>query len=203
MAWLDHLVMSCAALPEGEAHLAQQHGLSVAGGGQHAAMSTHNRLMSLGPQEYFELIATDPSAPPPPRKRWFALDRFSGPPRLTNWVIACDNLDAALALAPAGSGRAMALSRADLRWQMAVPETGELPFDNVFPALIAWEGPAHPAPRLPDTGTRLTALVLRHPDPEGLRTALAPLFSDPRLHIVQGPPAIEAELQGPQGTIRL
>ena len=39
------------------------------------------------------------------------------------------------------------LSRGDLRWQMAVPGDGILPFDNMFPALMQWHSP-HPAAQL-------------------------------------------------------
>lgn len=203
MPWLDHLVMSAATLAEGEAHLAAGLGLPLASGGEHAAMSTHNRLLSLGPKDYFELIAVNPAAPPPGRNRWFALDRFDGAPRLTNWVVACENLEAALALCPPGMGAPMALSRGDLSWRMAVPETGELPFDNIFPALIEWQGTAHPAPRLPDQGARLTRLTLRHPEAEALSRALAPLIDDPRIAVETGAPAISAELLTPKGPRRL
>lgn len=199
MPWLDHLVMSATSLAQGEAHLAQGLNLPLAIGGEHAAMSTHNRLLSLGAVEYFELIAINPDAPPPERRRWFALDRFDGVPRLTNWVLACDNLEAALALAPQGMGRPTAFSRGDLNWRMAVPDSGELPFDNVFPALIEWQGSPHPAPRLPDLGARLDRLTLRHPRAEELRAALAPLIDDARIEVEMGAPAISAQLLTPAG----
>ena len=35
---------------------------------------------------YLEVIAIDPEAPSPAYPRWFDLDRFSGTPRLTNWI---------------------------------------------------------------------------------------------------------------------
>jgi hypothetical protein len=63
-------------------------------------MGTWNRLLSLGPEEYFELIAIEPGAPGPAQPRWFDLDNFAGPTRATTWICRCDDLDAALALAP-------------------------------------------------------------------------------------------------------
>jgi hypothetical protein len=119
-----------------------------------------------GPEEYFELIAIEPGAPGPAQPRWFDLDNFAGPTRATTWICRCDDLDAALAAAPPGTGTPWALERGDLRWRMAVPADGKLPFDGLFPALIEWEGTAHPAPRLPDRGVRLTALELHSPDAE-------------------------------------
>ena len=97
----------------------------------------------------------------------------------------------------------MAFTRGDLRWRMAVPESGELPFDNVFPALIEWEGPLHPAPRLPEQDARLQALHLSHPDAAGLAQALGAVFQDPCLQISHGPAAITADILTPKGLRRL
>ena len=104
MPWLDHLAVSAEGLAEGVQHIERLLGVPMAGGGQHGAMGTHNRLLSLG-DLYLEVIAVDPDAPAPGRPRWFDLDRFSGPPRLTNWIVATDRLDADLAKGPAGWGR--------------------------------------------------------------------------------------------------
>ena len=155
----------------------------LAPGGAHPIMGTHNRLLSLGPDEYLEVIARDPAAPDPDRARWFALDHFVGAPRLTHWICRTDDLAAALAQAPAGAGRPIALTRGDLRWRMAVPDDGRLPFDGGHPALIAWDGP-HPAPRLPDMGCRLAWLEVGHPKAEALRGVLAAL-DDPRIRIIR------------------
>lgn len=200
---LDHLVLSCTdlekAAPEVEARL----GAALSGVGLHAAMGTHNRLVGLG-ADYLELIAVNPQAPAPGRPRWFDLDRFAGPVRLTNWVLACDDLDAALALAPAGTGRPMDFARGPYRWRMAVPDDGRLPFDGCFPALIEWQGPSHPAQALPESGLRLVALRLTHPRPADLSSALAPLLHDGRISIQAGPfPRLSADFDGPGGRITL
>lgn len=194
---LDHLAVSARTLEEGVAWVESALGLPMAGGGKHAAMSTHNRLLSLG-DLYLEVIAVDPEAPDPGRARWFDLDHFSGPPRLTNWAVACDDLEAALALCPPGCGRPMSLDRGDFRWQMAVPDDGILPYDGIFPALIRWLGPAHPAPRLPDIDARLVRLTLTHPKAADL--GLYPLPDDPRVRIETGAtPGIHATIQTPYG----
>ena len=202
MLWLDHVAIACAALSEGVAATEAALGVPLAPGGEHAAMGTHNRLLSLGGEEYLEVIAINPAAPAPGRPRWFDLDRFAGAPRLASWVCACDDMGAALAASPAGAGIPMDLARGDLRWQMAVPEDGRLPFDGLFPALIRWQGP-HPAPRLPDRGLRLTSLHLRHPQADALRAALAPLITDPRLSVGPGAPGMSAMFLTPDGERRL
>lgn len=190
---LDHLALSARSLDEGAAFLEAALGLPLAGGGQHALMGTHNRLLGLG-DLYLEVIAIDPAAPRPAFPRWFDLDRFTGPPRLTTWICRTDDLDRA----PPQAGRALDLARGDLRWRMAVPDSGILPFDGVFPALIQWLGPFHPTQRLPESGARLTRLEVALPDPAALRDAL-PGLDDPRLVLVSGAPALRATIATPHG----
>jgi hypothetical protein len=169
---LDHLVIAAETLAEGVAHVEDRLGVRMVPGGKHPAMGTHNALLLLG-EVYLEVIAIDPGAPAPGRARWFGLDSFSGSPRVTNWVARTGDLGQALALAPQGAGTPMALSRGDLRWSMAVPGNGILPFGSGFPALIQWHGDAHPALRLPDVGCGLAGLEVRCDDLSGLRDALA------------------------------
>jgi hypothetical protein len=159
MLWrIDHLAVTAASLDEGTATVEAALGVRLSPGGAHARMGTHNRLLGLG-DVYLEVIAIDPAAPPPGRPRWFGLDGFSGAPRLTNWIAAVDDLDAALELAPAGMGPPVEMERGDLRWRIGGAEDGRLPFDDAFPALIQWLGGGHPAARLPDVGVRLRRLV--------------------------------------------
>lgn len=201
----DHLAVAAEELEAGAQAVAAALGVALEPGGVHPAMGTHNWLLSLGPGEYLEVIAIDPAAPPPPQPRWFALDEFAGPARPVAWVACSENgaegLARALALAPPGVGRPMDLARGDLRWSMTVPESGLLPLDGLFPALIGWKGTAHPADRLPDRGVRLRRLVVSHPQAGALRAALAPLINDPRVVITLGAePALAAEFDTPHGT---
>lgn len=199
MLVFDHLAVSAETLADGVAWVEDRLGVALAGGGQHPHMATHNRLLGLG-DLYLEVIAADPAAPRPAWPRWFDLDRFSGVPRLTNWVARCDDLDAELALSPQGIGVPVALARGDFRWRMAVPGDGILPFDGGFPALIQWQGSAHPAQRLPDAGVRLRQLTLIHPQADALRAALTGRLDDPRVTIEPGPAkAMQAEFSTPHG----
>lgn len=183
MLRIDHLAVVAGRLADGVSAVEALLGMAMAGGGKHPLMGTHNRLLSLG-DLYLEVISVDPDAPHPGRPRWFDMDRFAGPPRLANWVAGCDDLAAEVALGPKGIGAPVALARGDYRWQMAVPEDGRLPFDGAFPALIQWEGTAHPALALPDHGLRLTRLEIGHPEAARLRTALGGRLNDPRVEIV-------------------
>ena len=200
----DHLAIAATDLAAGVAEIEAALGVPLAPGGRHATMGTHNRLLSLGPGEYLEVIAPDPDAPAPGRPRWFALDAFSGPPAPRAWILRCDDMTAALAAAPEGTGRPTDFARDDLRWQMAVPDDGWLPFGGLFPALIQWQAGRHPAGRLPDRGVRLTGLTLIHPDAEALRDALSALFTDPRLRVEAAEePAMRLALDTPRGAVVL
>ncbi|MBN8630116.1 MAG: VOC family protein [Rhodobacterales bacterium] len=199
MLALDHIAISAETLEAGADWVEKALGVPLAGGGKHPLMSTHNRLLSLG-DLYLEVIAIDPGAPQPGYPRWFDLDHFRGPPRLTNWICRTDDLDAALAAAPKGTGTATDLQRGDYRWRFAVPATGKLPFDNRFPALIQWQGDLHPTKSLRDHDIRLTGLAITHPDAPALSAALGAL-ADPRVTIELGPyHALRATFDTPDGT---
>lgn len=198
MTGIDHIVVSATSLAEGVAMVEAALGVTLAGGGKHPLMSTHNRLLGLG-DLYFEVIAIDPAAPAPGRPRWFDLDHFSGPPRLTNWVAQAEDLPAALSLCPPGLGQPVEMTRGAYRWDYTVPADGRLPFDGCFPALLHWHG-RRPPDDLPDSGLRLTRFELIHPQADTLRAALAAIITDDRLTVTEGPAkAMRATFDGPSG----
>ncbi|WP_424969453.1 VOC family protein [Dinoroseobacter sp. S76] len=194
----DHIAIAATRLEDGVAWLEERLGVPLAPGGQHPAMGTHNRLLSLGPDLYLEVIAIDPEAAPPGRRRWFDLDRFDGLPRLHSWIVAAPEG----APRPAYAGPPVALSRGDLRWSFTVLESGALPFDGVGPPIITWEAGGHPTEKLADVGVRLTGLTVSHPQAAELRAALAGLES-PLVEIIEGPAALRATLRTPKGEVTL
>ena len=199
MLTFDHIAISANDLASGVEAVEAALGVRLAGGGEHPLMATHNRLMGLG-DLYLEVIATNPAVAAPAWPRWFDLDNFSGQPRLTNWVARSKSLNADLALCPDGTGVPLSLQRGEYRWQMAVPSDGKLPFDGCFPALIEWQGSAHPTGALPESGVRLTRLEVAHPQAQDLAAALTPVFRDPRVILIQGPAkALRASFSTPHG----
>lgn len=193
MLVIDHIAVAAVSLEAGGAATESALGVNLQVGGQHPDFATHNQLLGLGP-EYLEVIAIDPAAAPIGRPRWFHLDAFAGPPRLTNWIVRVPSMEAALeALGPA-FGEPVPLSRGDLRWRMAVPASGLLPFDNCAPAVIEWETEP-PLAALTDHGHRLATLTVSHPGAQELSELLAPLIDDPRLSFVRGLPGLRAEIR--------
>jgi hypothetical protein len=154
---LDHLVVAARTLDEGAAWVQARLGVALLPGGKHAAMGTHNRVLSLGPEAYLEVIAIDPEAPHPGRPRWFSLDtpamakRLEAGPALIHWVARTDDIERELA---GTAVEILEMQRGALRWRIGVPADGVLLEGGARPTIIQWLG-ERPSRVLPDSGVRL------------------------------------------------
>lgn len=198
MLKLDHLAVAAETLDAGRAAVEQALGVALRPGGRHAHFGTHNMLLGLEDGLYLEVIAIDPEAPKPGYARWFDLDRFSGRPKLSNWICQTQDLKGTIAKLPQ-AGVPIALARGELRWQMAVPPDGILPFDGMFPALIEWQGQGHPAAKLTPSGCRLKRLVISHPEARELEAEIGPLMDAPLVEFESGAVGLRAEIATPGG----
>ena len=161
----DHIAIGCTDLDAGTAWVEGRLGVTLLPGGKHVHFGTYNRLLGMG-DLYLEVIAKDPGAGAINRATWFDLDNFEGPPRLTNWICRADDIENHQAIA----GATVQLTRDDLRWQLTVPEDGSLPMEGGFPTLLKWgEGIVPPSQSLPDSGCRLMAWEVWHPQADWLR----------------------------------
>lgn len=194
---LDHLAVAGTTLNEASAVIETALGVAMQPGGQHQVFGTHNRLLGLEEGLYIEAIAIDPSVAHPGRARWFDLDNFKGPARLGNWICRTGDLGATLAGLPQNVGAPLQLSRGDVRWRMAVPDDGLLPFDNMFPALIQWQGRLRPGAMLAPSGCALRRLVVSHPLAQDLRASVR--LNDPRVVFETGDVGLMAEFDTPHG----
>lgn len=198
---LDHIVVLGETLEEAAAHAEAAVGQPLLPGGAHERYGTHNHLVGLG-GAYLEALAIDPAATPPTEARWFGMDQFDGPARLANWVCRVPDMDAAIKALPM-AGRPVELSRGRLRWVMAVPEDGVLPFDGMFPALIQWHSPVPAGAILSASGTRLHRLEISHPEAPALKALLAPHLDAPGVEFRTAPaPGLRAEMIGAGGQSR-
>ncbi len=191
---LDHIAVAGETLEEAAAHVEQALGVALQAGGKHAKFGTYNRLLGLEDGLYLEAIAVDPEAPDPEMPRWFDLDRFKGPARLTNWICRVSDINAVTL--PREPVRPVDLERGALRWRMAIPDSGRLPFDNLYPALIEWQGDLHPANMLQASGCKLRRLVIYHPEALELARVLGPIET---VVFDTGPAAMRAEFETPGG----
>ena len=167
---LDHLVVAASTLEQGVAWCEATLGVRPSTGGQHVFMGTHNRVFDIStarhPRAYLEIIAIDPSLPPPGRARWFDLDdaamqeRLAAAPQLVHWVARVDDIAAAHAAMLAegiDGGRVIDAQRGALRWRITVRDDGRRPQGGAAPALIQWLGP-HPTDALPASEVRLASM---------------------------------------------
>jgi hypothetical protein len=203
---IDHLVIAARTLEEGASWVESRLGATPAGGGKHALMGTHNRLLGLGGNTYLEVIAVDPHAPAPARMRWYALDtpamraRLERGPALIHWVAETSDIEKAVASAAVDLGEIVAASRGCYRWRITVPRDGSLPAAGVFPSLIEWSG-ARAATALPDSGCRLESLDLGHPRAKAIYESLRTLGLDDGepVELTDAEPAIVARIRTPGG----
>ena len=203
---LDHIIVAARTLDEGAAWVAARLGARPAGGGKHTAMGTHNRLLSLGPGAYLEVIAIDPDAPAPARPRWFSLDtpamseRLARSPALIHWVARTDDIERDLRPWTGDRVDVLEMQRGDFRWRIAVAADGLLRDEGTRPTLIQWLGPS-PAGVLPDVGIRLERLLLRHERASHTLDTLGRAGLGPRgsVQAAAKGPALRAELQTSSG----
>ncbi|BBO70442.1 glyoxalase [Desulfosarcina alkanivorans] len=212
-AMLDHLVVAADTLDQGSAFLQARLGVAPSGGGRHAAMGTHNRVLKLGRDRYIEVIAIDPDGRRPDSPRWFDLDdadrraRLKDRPRLITWVARTDALDALAEAVYGQRADVRAMQRGDLRWRFAFTMDGSLPGDGLIPHLIQWAGDRHPAESMVESGCTLVGLDGTHTDPEAFRKTIASLGLEGTLtiHPVSGPqpPGLSVRIETPAGTVIL
>ena len=195
----DHIAISGRTLAEATAHAEAALGVPLQKGGQHAKFQTHNTLLGLEEGLYLEALSVMPDAPAMAQPRMFGIDKFEGPARLTNWICRCKDIDAMLAALPEGFGKAVDVARGDLRWRMAVPRAGFLPFDNCAPAFIQWQGDLHPSGMLKPSGCTLQCLTVSHPKADEMQALIAPHLEDARVQFATGAAGLRATFDTPTG----
>jgi len=211
MTRLDHIILGADTLEQGCDYVQRILGVSVPPGGEHPRMGTHNCVMRLGSDTYFEIIAVNPQAPSPTRPRWFGLDdpfvraQLKREPRLLTWVVASSDLAGLQFGSSVPLGTAEPMSRGSLKWLITIPPDGSLPGGGVIPALIQWQS-QHPAANLSDLGCRLLALEIWHPYPQWLTTVLTAIDAVQHITIRESPraaPRLVARFQTPAGEKKL
>ena len=200
---LDHLVVTAASCEDGVSWVAARSGVSLPKGGAHPLMGTHNHLSAIAADQFLEVIAIDPNAPKPSHNRWFELDDvdqqriLEQSPQLSTWVVATNNLDAALTAVRAcgiNPGEPVTLTRDELTWRLVLDIDGSLVFGGTFPILIEWPPGVNPVDRMQDQNLRLDKLELTHPDHEKLNRAFHALGISSLATVQQGPVALCAQM---------
>ena len=90
---IAHLVVAARDLDEGAAWVSDLLGVPTEPGGEHPAFGTHNRLLSLGPTDYLEILAVNPRAEATGTAYPLGLglpevrERLTSGPILLTWVV--------------------------------------------------------------------------------------------------------------------
>jgi len=213
-AQIDHLVVAADTLAQGVAWCERTLGATPGPGGKHGFMGTHNRLLAIGsplfPKAYLEIIAIDPDAAPPPRRRWFGLDSTAlreavrVRPRLLHVVARTariDKLQSALAELGQDIGPVLAAERATpsgvLRWRIGVRDDGALLCGGALPTLIEW-GDVHPADSMAPSAVSLRSATLG-----GLAAAVFRALDLAEVQLDAHGPALCVTLNTPRGMLQL
>jgi hypothetical protein len=215
---IDHLVVVAHILDQGVQWCEAALGVTPGAGGEHPLMGTHNRLLRIAtaqyPCAYLEIIAIDPAAQAPGRRRWFDLDdpalqhAVQQQPRLVHFVASTADAAAGVkALRRLGIERGPLVHagrptpEGTLRWQISVRRDGQRLFYGGLPTLIQWDG-MHPTDAMPDSGLALQSLHVSHPRLPDLQAAHGAIGLQ-GVSAEQGPPNLTATLMTPQGLVVL
>ncbi len=204
---IDHVAIGTDTLEHGKKTMQKLMGVSLAKGSKHDLMSTHNLVMQVGNESFFELIAQDPEAPVPNRTRWFTLDdpntlqRLAVRPRALCWVVNTTDLDALVASSSVDLGKIVTFTRGDRSWRLTVPADGHLPEAGLIPAFIEWSPGPHPSAAQDNLGVTLESVNLTHPQPEQLLDQLKQLHVDHLANVAQGEARLTFSFNSPNGLV--
>ncbi len=200
---LDHIVFAASRLEAGIDAIASLTGEHAAVGGSHPGSGTCNALLSLGSDQYLEIMAPDPEQEPAGTmaEALLKLDQ----PRIFTWAAATADFDA-LREACSSIGytcreQNMSRTRPDgvtLSWRLMF--IASHPFGFALPFFIDWLESPHPAADSPGD-TTLAGFSVSCP-----RAADYAGFCDAiglQVEVEAGEPGFSATLQSAKGTFML
>ncbi|SEA47770.1 Glyoxalase-like domain-containing protein [Desulfuromusa kysingii] len=206
---IDHLVVGAESLSQGVDYVRSCMGVDIPYGGTHEKMGTHNHLMKIGKELFFEIIAINPDMDPPDRPRWFGLDdpavrqQIAQQPRLLTWVVNTNNLKKLMQQTLLSFGNIEPITRGKLSWDFGLPDDGSLIAAGMLPYPIQWHSDKHPATEMVDLNCRFLSLKIYHPYPEWLQSALATIGAQKLVKIIPLPknalPYMAASFNTPTG----
>lgn len=197
---IDHLIYADPDLDAAVVTLHRRFGVEAGGGGNHPGRGTHNKLLALGSRTYLELIAPDPSQPPPATPRPYGVEGITQG-GLVGWAVAVEDIEAARTYArsrgfdpgPVVDGQREDATGRLLHWRV----TANAQVAGLIPFLISWGDTRHPAVDAP-AGLSLCSLSVEHPRPTEITTALAAMGAV--VEVRKAPrPALVARIDSPRG----
>jgi len=201
--WLDHFVVAIDDLDAGVAAFEGLTGVRPMRGGDHPSLGTHNALVSLGGEQYLEILAPRPGATLHEMVREVGEHETLTP---ILWALATDDIVELHRLVRASGyhadepapGSRVTEDGDTLRWSMFMMGEGS-PANAPF--FIQWDPSArHPSASAPD-GCSLESLTVASVDNEALESLLAAVgFTVP---VIAGPNRTVISLKTPRGVVTI
>ncbi len=201
MAKLDHIMYATSDLDDGIAEIAALTGVAPSKGGAHPGMGTRNALLSLGADQYLEIIAPDPNQQLPGTLGAELIEH--GGSGIRGWAVATNNLAslhdnaARLGLAPQPIIDMTRTTPDGVRldWQLFL-----LRGNPLLPFFIDWKESPHPAGTTPH-GCRLTLFTITTPDADAMQSLMTAFEIDAA--VAKGAAGFSAKLRTPRGVVEL
>ena len=143
---LDHIVLGALTLEEGTEFVEDIFQAKLSDIGYHKDMGTHNRVIRISDEVYFEVIANDPKIKNLKNKKWFNLDnlnlqsKLNKSPQIIGYVIENKDISISKYYDPFFEA-----SRANFKWEFAIPTSrnnildSEIIETGIIPSLISWK----------------------------------------------------------------
>ena len=201
MHHLDHIIVAIADLDEGIRQVEASMGVRPDVGGYHPTGVTKNALMSLGGQQYLEIIAPDPQQDLAGTLGNELIQH--GGSGIRSWAVATDNLSAVTDITTAqglNPRPVIDMNRTTpagvrLYWQVL-----QLRGNRMLPFFIDWKNSPHPALTTP-AGCALAAFTVSVPKSPQYQKLMDALHI--HVTVVQGVLGFNARLECPNGVVEL
>jgi hypothetical protein len=201
MAKLDHIMFATTNLDHGIAEIEALTGVTAAIGGAHPGMGTRNALLSLGEDQYLEIIVPDPEQEHEGNLAGQLITH--GRSGIRGWAVATNDILKTKEICRARGLEPQPIVDMNrttpdgirLDWQVCLLNHGrELPF------FIDWKDSLHPAQTTPK-GCFLENFTLSVPDAENYQSIMEALGVD--VTVSPGSPGLTAELRTPRGLVEI
>ncbi|MBO6701308.1 MAG: VOC family protein [Pseudomonadales bacterium] len=199
---LDHIMFAVADLDHGIELIRDLTGVAPAFGGVHPGHGTRNALLSLGEDQYLEVIAPDPEQQ---LEGTMAEELLQSPPHIRQWAAMTDDFDHLKHhIEHAGFRyRVMDMARTTpvglhLAWQILFVE--DHPYGAAMPFFIDWLESPHPAASTPK-GCSLERFNVQSPQGNTLREFFGAIGL--KAGVDNGELAMSSEIQSPAGPVSL
>ena len=202
MLHLDHILYAVPNLKKGIEDFEKLTGVRPTYGGKHTNLGTHNALLSLGEEVYFELIAPDPDQSIPFENILFDIGKIKVP-KIITWAVRLTNiseLGAKIQLSGIEDGKRIKEDGTSLKWKTAgITEFADN--SGIVPFVIQWASTPHPA-RTSPRGCKLLQFSAGHPSPNKFTKLLSELsFS---FKIVESQSfQLKVKINSPKGVIEI